>query len=88
VVAWCVDERQTDSRLVERVDVQDDGGCLVGAADLLPLSDAALGPALAHCPPLDHRTLLPAGHHAVDLRLRVEQEQVKQARRLVERSSE
>ena len=37
---------------------------LVGAADLLPLSDAALGPAAAHCPRLDGRPLLPAGHHA------------------------
>ena len=37
---------------------------LVAAADLLPVSDAALGPAAAHCPRLDRRALLPAGHHA------------------------
>jgi NADH:quinone reductase (non-electrogenic) len=37
---------------------------LVVAADLLPLSDATLGPATAHCPRLDRGTLLPTGHHA------------------------
>ena len=37
---------------------------LVAAPDLLPLSDAALGPAAADCPRLDRRSLLQAGHHA------------------------
>ena len=37
---------------------------LVVAADVLPHSDATLGPTTAHCPRLDCGTLLPAGHHA------------------------
>lgn len=37
---------------------------LVVAPELLPLSNAALGPAVAHCPRLDCRTVPPAGHHA------------------------
>jgi enoyl-CoA hydratase/carnithine racemase len=42
---------------------------LVAAADLLPLSDAALGPASAHRPRLDRRTLLPPRHRARSLRV-------------------
>ena len=36
---------------------------LVDPTDLLPVSDAALGPPTAHRPRLDRRALLPAGHH-------------------------
>jgi NADH dehydrogenase FAD-containing subunit len=36
----------------------------VGAADLLPLSDAALGSAVAYRPRLDGCAVLPTGHHA------------------------
>ena len=37
--------------------------CLVGPADVLPVPDAALGPAAAHRPRLDGGAVLPAGHH-------------------------
>ena len=58
--------RRSDTRAQSRAYAACDDGIrrLVVTADLLPLSDAAMGPAVAHRPRLDGRTLLPAGHHA------------------------